>query len=79
MWQLSMHTKADDEWSDVGAFENLTAVAKRIIELDGENSNGVFFEFHVLATIPTPDCDCLAEFQHTGRNALFYVRRRSGH
>jgi hypothetical protein len=55
---------------------NLTDVAKRIIQLDEADTHGVFFEFHVLATLPTPDSECLAEFQHTGGNALFYVKQR---
>lgn len=68
MWQLSM-TNAAKEWVEVGRFESLTAAAARIRELEEYSNTGVFL---VLGN----DDEALSAFHHTGRRALYGIRRR---
>jgi hypothetical protein len=75
MWELKM-TNAAKEWTDAGTFETLAGAAGRIIELEGYPTHGVFLNFHVLAgSIPDSDEEALRVFHHTGKRALYGIRR----
>ena len=74
MWQLK-RTNAAKEWVDVGTFDTVTAAAGRIRELEGYPTTGVFFEFHVDTEHGT-DEEAFSVLHHTGRRALYGVRRR---
>jgi hypothetical protein len=43
MWQLKM-TNAAKEWIEVATFDTVTAAARRIRELEGYPTTGVFLE-----------------------------------
>jgi hypothetical protein len=74
MWQLSM-TNAAKEWTSVGTFDSVTAAARRIRELEGRQSGGIFLELHVEIDFGT-DEDAFSVLHHTGRRALYGIRRR---
>jgi hypothetical protein len=74
MWQLKM-TNAAKEWVDVGTFDTVTAAARRIRELEDYQVTGVFLEFHVDTVLGT-DEEALSVFHHTGKRALYGIRRR---
>ncbi len=74
MWQLSM-TNAGKEWIEVGRFETVTAAARRIRQLEEYPNSGVFLEMHVDTTCGT-DEEAFSVFHHTGRKALYGIRRR---
>ena len=74
MWQLSM-TNAAEEWTEVGRFESMTAAARRIRELEGYPVTGIFLEMHVDTELGT-DEEAFGVLHHTGRRALYGIRRR---
>ena len=73
MWQLKM-TNAAKEWIEVGTFETVTTAARRIRELESYPFTGVFFEIHV-DTILGTDEEAFRLLHHTGRRALYGIRR----
>ena len=74
MWQLSM-TNAAREWTEVGRLESVTAAARRIREIEGYPVTGVFLEMHIDTELGTDD-EAFSVFRHTGRRALYGIRRR---
>jgi hypothetical protein len=75
MWQLKM-TNAVREWTDVGSFETMTEAARRIRELEGYPVTGIFLEMHVDTELGT-DQEAFSVLHHTGRRALYGIRRRA--
>jgi hypothetical protein len=75
MWQLSM-INAANEWTSVGSFDTVTAAARRIREIEGYSSTGVFLELHVDTELGT-DLEAFSVLHHTGRKALYGIRRRA--
>jgi hypothetical protein len=73
MWQLSM-TNAANEWTRVGTFDTVTAAARRIREIEGYPTTGVFLELHVDTELGT-DREAFSVLHHTGRKALYGIRR----
>jgi hypothetical protein len=73
MWQLSM-TNAAKEWIPVGTFDSVTAAARRIREIEDRPSCGIFLEMFV--NFGT-DEDAFSVLHHTGRKALYGIRRRA--
>ncbi len=73
MWQLSM-TNAAKEWTSIGSFDSVTAAARRIRELEDYPVSDVFLEIHVDTTHGT-DEEAFAVLHHTGRRALYGIRR----
>jgi hypothetical protein len=73
MWHLKM-TNAAKEWIEVGAFDTVTAAARRIRELEAYPTTGVFFEVHVDTVLGT-DEEAFGVLHHTGRRALYGIRR----
>lgn len=74
MWQLKM-TNSAREWVEVDRFETVTAAARRIREIEGYPTTGVFFEMHVETEFGT-DAEAFSVLHHTGRRALYGLRRR---
>lgn len=75
MWQLKM-TNAAKEWIEVGTFESVTAAARRIREIEGYPLTGVFLELHVDTELGG-DENVFSALHHTGRRALYGIRRRT--
>ena len=73
MWLLKM-TDAAQKWTEVGTFEIVTAAAARIRELEHDPTTGVFLEIHVDTELGT-DEEAFSVLHHTGRRALYGVRR----
>jgi hypothetical protein len=73
MWQLSK-TNAAKEWTNIGTFDSVTAAARRIREIEGYPNTGVFLELHVDTALGT-DEEAFAVLHHTGRRALYGIRR----
>jgi hypothetical protein len=74
MWQLKM-TNAAKEWIEVGAFETVTAAARRITELEDNPVNGIFLEFYVDTTPLGTDEEAFRVLHYTGRRAHYGIRR----
>ena len=66
MWQLHMAERGK-EWMKIGDFVTLSAVAERVIKLEGNYSGGMFFEIYVEAQFGN-DAEFLSLLEHTGRN-----------
>ena len=75
MWQLKM-TNAAREWIEVGTFDTVTAAARRIRDIEGYRTAGVFLEIHVQTERGT-DEEAFGVLHHTGRRALYGIRRRT--
>ncbi len=75
MWQLWM-TNAAQEWIEIGHFDSLTEAARRIREIEEYPVPGVFFQIHV-ETEHGSDEEAFQHLEHTGRQALYAVKRRA--
>ena len=75
MWQLRK-TNAAKEWTSVGTFDSVTAAARRIREIEGYPNTGIFLEVHVDTELGT-DLEAFSVLHHTGRKALYGLRRRA--
>jgi hypothetical protein len=75
MWQLMM-TNAAKEWVEAGSFETMTAAARRIRELEAYPVTGIFLEMHIDTELGT-DEESFGHLEHTGRRALYVVKRRT--
>ena len=73
MWQLKM-TNAAKEWVEVGTFDTVSAAARRIREIEGRPSGGIFLEMYVEINFGT-DEDAFSVLHHTGRRGLYGIRR----
>ena len=73
MWQLKM-TNAAKEWVEVGTFDTVTAAARRIREIEGRPSGGIFLEMYVEIDAGT-DEEAFSVLQYTGQRALYGIRR----
>jgi hypothetical protein len=74
MWQLKM-TNAAKEWVEVGAFDTVTDAARRIREIEGRPSGGIFLEMFVEIDAGT-DAEAFNVLPHTGKQALYGIKRR---
>jgi hypothetical protein len=74
MWKLKM-TNGAKEWVEVGDFDTVTAAARRIREFEGRSDGGIFLEMHVEIDCGT-DEEAFSVLHHTGRRALYGIRRR---
>ncbi len=68
-------TNAAKEWITVGVFATVTAAARHIRELENYPTTVVFLNLHVDTALGT-DEDAISVFHHTGRHALYSIRRR---
>ena len=75
MWQLAMKTPADKDWMPVGTFATVTEAARRIVELEGIPKAGLFLEFYVETNEYGTDEEALRVFHHTGKRALYGIKR----
>lgn len=75
MWQLHM-APSGGEWKKIGDFETLSAVAARILELEGYSAGGVYFDAYVEEHYGN-DAEFLGHLEHTGRatGRCYGVRR----
>jgi SAM-dependent MidA family methyltransferase len=64
-------TNAAKEWVDVATFESFTAAARRIREIEGHPSGGIFLEIDF-----GNDEEAFSVPHHSGRRALYGIRRR---
>jgi hypothetical protein len=71
MWQLSM-TNVAKEWTEVGAFDTVTAAAGRIREIEGFPDTSFFLEVRV---DHGTDDEVFSILRHTGREANYCIRR----
>jgi hypothetical protein len=74
MWQLKM-TNPAKEWIEVGSFDTVTEAARRIREIEGRPDGGIFLEMFVEIDFGT-DEEAFGVLHHTGRLALYGIRRR---
>ena len=75
MWQLAMKMPADKDWSPVGIFASVTEAARRIVELEGVPTNGLFLEFYVETNEFGTDDEAFRVFHYTGKRALYGINR----
>ena len=76
MWQLTMKTPADKDWLPVATFATVTEAARRIVELEGMPTNGLFLEFYVETNKFGTDDEAFRVFQYTGSpDDLFKIVR----
>jgi hypothetical protein len=75
MWQLTMKTPADKDWTPVATFATVTEAARRIVELEGIPKNGLFLEFYVETDEFGTDDEAFRVFHCTGKLALYGIKR----
>jgi len=75
MWQLMM-TNAAREWVPDGNFETVTAAARRIRELEGRATGGIFLSMHVEIDFGSDD-EAFGHLECTGKRALYVIKRRT--
>ena len=76
MWQLAMKTPTDKDWTPVGTFDTVTAAARRIRELEGNPARGgLFLDFFVETGEWGTDDEAFRVFHHTGKRALYGIKR----
>ena len=75
MWQLAMKTPADKDWMPVATFATVTEAARRIVTLAGIPQAGLFLEFYVETNEYGTDEEALRVFHHTGKRALYGIKR----
>ena len=75
MWQLAMKTPADKDWTPVSTFATVTEAARRIVELEGVPTNGLFLEFYVETNEFGTDDEAFRVFHYTGKRALYGINR----
>ena len=73
MWQLKM-TNAAQEWVEVGTFDTVSTAARRIREIEGRPSGGIFLEMYVEIDSGT-DEEAFSVLHHTGSRGLYEIRR----
>jgi len=73
MWHLKM-TNDRDDWVTVGSFENVTAAARRIIELEGYPVSAIFFELLTGAETGN-ELEAFPLLEYTGRKRRYVVKR----
>ena len=74
MWLLMMKPPTTD-WHEDGKFENLSAAARRIREIEGRPMNGVFLQAFAEIDFGTDD-EFLGHLEYTGQQALYVIKRR---
>ena len=75
MWQLMM-TNAAKEWVEAGSFETVIAAARHLRELEDYPVTGVFLQIYA-DTVYGSDDEAFGHLEHTGRRALYVVKRRT--
>lgn len=73
MWQLHM-TNADRQWVMVASFETVTAAARRIREIEGGATGGIFLRIYVEIDFGSDD-EALGHLEYKGRKALYVIKR----
>lgn len=74
MWELHMIEKGRQSWQKIDHFDSVTAAARRIIQIEGYQVTGLHLEMHV-DTAHESDAETFRHLEHTGRLALYAVRR----
>jgi hypothetical protein len=67
-------TNAAKEWVEAGTFDTVTAAARRIREIEGRPSGGIFLEMYVEIDFGT-DEETFSVLHYTGQRALYGIRR----
>jgi hypothetical protein len=75
MWQLMM-TNTAKEWVDAGNFETVTAAARRIREIEGRATGGIFLSMLVEIDYGS-DEEAFGHLEHKGQAALYVIKRRT--
>ncbi len=75
MWQLMM-TNAAKEWVEAGSFETVTAAARRIREIEGRATGGIFLRMLVEIDYGN-DNEAFGHLEHKGQRASYVVKRRT--
>jgi hypothetical protein len=70
-----MTTNSDREWVQDGLFETVKQAASRIRQLEDYPAAGIFFQVLVETEFGT-DEEALSHLEHTGRRALYVVKRQ---
>ncbi len=74
MWKLMM-TNAAKEWVEAGHFGTVIEAARRIRELEDYPFTGVFLQIYADTEFGTDD-ESFGHLEHTGKRALYVVKRR---
>jgi hypothetical protein len=75
VWQLAMKTPADKDWMPVSTFATVTEAARRIVELEGIQKNGLFLQLYVETNEFGTDDEAFRVFHYTGKRALYGIKR----
>jgi hypothetical protein len=70
-----MKTPADKDWTPIGTFATVTEAARRIVELEGIPTSGLFLEFYVETNEFGTDEEAFRVFHHTGERGLYGIKR----
>jgi hypothetical protein len=77
MWQLTMKTPADQNWTPAATFPTVTEAARCIVHLEGIPKNGLFLEFYVETDEFGSDDEAFRVFHYTGQRALRHQAKPS--
>ena len=75
MWQLSVRGENWD-WSDVGAFAEISLAARRVLELEGEPRAAMFFRIYTDPLMEKSDADILSRLEYQGAKGFYLLTRR---
>jgi hypothetical protein len=79
MWHLAM-AESGGSWVTVGSFENVTAAARKIIEIENYPVTGVVFEILIGTEAYENEDEAFSHLEHTAtRSNRCYVVKRIKH
>jgi hypothetical protein len=74
MWQLMM-TNTAREWVFAGSFESVTAAARRIREMEGSATGGIFLRMLVEIDYGSDD-EAFGHLEYKGQHTAYVIKRR---
>jgi hypothetical protein len=63
------------EWVADGSYETVTAATRRIREIEGRATGGIFLSMFVEIDFGGDD-EVLGRFEYTGKHTLYVIKRR---
>jgi hypothetical protein len=80
MWHLKMAERGG-EWVTIGSYETVASATRKLIELEGYTSYGVFFDIYIeIGPGAHSETEAFGHLEHTGKNTRRrYVVKRIQH
>jgi hypothetical protein len=78
MWKLRGRDNKFKQWSEYGYFPNIADVARRILELEADPYNALFFRVYVdpnPLTSKTADAEILSRLEYQSEKRFYLLER----